>query len=172
MLEIQKGNSSKQSWFNQNRVNEDGSLYLTSSIDPMFIIIPRLVECKNVTESNADGFFVTQADIFNHTANKDLKHLQNNTNFALICDKKQNGDEMYYRLNEELALKWLRLKLDQICDHFASMSDIMIYLRAQVAGFKPTAAEVSVEDKLRLAIGFVSEYLSDDWKAKLATAAG
>jgi len=171
--EIQYAKGEPSSWFINDRVKQDGGLYITTAIDPLFLLISQLdLVRKKKTEKDA-GVFVDDLEIFSRAdcpafkLLKDVKHCD----LSLICDSKKIGEETYFKLNDEKVLSWLQRKVDSICTFISQMDDPLSMIRAQVHGFKSSTVEkITTEQLIGVAIGLLSEYLPHTWMIKLQEA--
>ncbi len=46
LLEIQRASDDPSSWFVDNTVQQDGSIYFTTPVDPLFIFLPLLEDSR------------------------------------------------------------------------------------------------------------------------------
>jgi len=141
------------SWFVDDSIIQDGSLYIWTPIHIVFLLLPSLekvrdqgtfcgidhiVECLNC---GGDAFAVM--DI----VRAQQKKLQD------VCEFKENGGEFYYKLNDDKMKAWLQGRVVRLendlkkkDDAFGSLSDEALHLYS---------------------VGMVSEYLSDAWSETL-----
>ncbi|RUS32993.1 Ydr279p protein family-domain-containing protein [Jimgerdemannia flammicorona] len=124
ILETQKIDpADKRSWFIDDSVQRDGSLYLMTPIDPLFIAIPML-ELARKKSSESPGVFLTLDHLFDNPDNPSVARLATlrglDASLAHVCDIKgrilaSRPTEIaqgmcVYRLNDEKVVTWLRLK--------------------------------------------------------------
>lgn len=141
------------SWFVDDSIIQDGSLYIWTPIHIVFLVLPALekareqgtfcgidhiVECL---DCGSDAFAVM--DI----VRAQQKKLQD------VCEFKENGGELYYKLNDDKMKAWLQRRVVRLendlkkkDDAFGSLSDAALHLYS---------------------VGMVSEYLSDTWSEAL-----
>ncbi|KAI8106715.1 hypothetical protein M9434_001369 [Picochlorum sp. BPE23] len=141
------------SWFVDDSIIQDGSIYIWTPIHIVFLVLPALekareqgtfcgidhiVECL---DCGSDAFAVM--DI----VRAQQKKLQN------VCEFKENGGELYYKLNDDKMKAWLQGRVVRLendlkkkDDAFGSLSDAALHLYS---------------------VGMVSEYLSDTWSEAL-----
>jgi len=159
IFEIQRFKRIPSSYFINEEVKDDGSLFVTTQVDPLFLILRRLDQCRN-RKSDADcGVFVSFAEIF---SDKNYAPLQNAvTQIDLICDEKKLDDILYYRLSDQKLCNWLRHKVDNIAIHFEkNASEAMGLVRAQASGYRSKKNEtVEKSQLLQISCGIMSEYL-------------
>jgi hypothetical protein len=112
VFELIQSSRSHSSWFiNDQHVLPDGSLYLVTPINLIFLFLPSLW-------SQARTDFIPLPKIINDS----LKQLQLDDSFILekldlVCDI--NSDEQLIKLNEEKLISWLRDRIDRLKKHVA-----------------------------------------------------
>ncbi|RUS21437.1 ribonuclease H2, subunit B [Endogone sp. FLAS-F59071] len=124
IMEIQKIDPiDKRSWFIGNSVQEDGSLYFMTPIDPLFIAIPMLDHVRKKT-SESSGVFLTLDQLFDNVDNPSVARLASLQGFdaslAHVCDIKVTQNMRAYRLNDDKAIAWLKLKVSRLSARFGS----------------------------------------------------
>jgi len=159
IFEIQRFKRIPSSYFINEEVKDDGSLFMTTQVDPLFMILRRLDQCRNRKSDLDSGVFVSLTEIF---SDKNYSPLQNAvTQIDLISDEKKLDDVLYYRLNDQKLCNWLRHKVDNIAVHFEkNASEAMGLVRAQASGYRSKKNEtVEITQLLQIACGILSEYL-------------
>ncbi|EGC32622.1 hypothetical protein DICPUDRAFT_57002 [Dictyostelium purpureum] len=152
ILEINKFNSNPSSWFIDNGARNDGSMYIASNIDPLFLLIPFLE--KNKTQNKNEYFEVSSVvndPIYSNLSKITFKDEQ----LKLICDFKDFAGSSLYKLDDEKLLLWLRCKVKNIANHLKD-NDIDIFKTSN-----HVKNVLSWETLYTMSIGFISEYLSD-----------
>uniref|UniRef100_A0A6B2L8U7 Ribonuclease H2 subunit B n=1 Tax=Arcella intermedia TaxID=1963864 RepID=A0A6B2L8U7_9EUKA len=179
ILEIQKVKRNPSSYFIDETVQQDGSLYITTDIDPLYLILPRLQEARRKKNSVDEGFYVDTNEIFLNAESPyhNLKYLKDskNCNLGVLCDVKVSGDNEYYRLNDDKVIEWLKRKVDQIADKIKSYPEIhpLAFSRSQVSGYSSLPNESINNDQLFcLTLGMLSEYLPSDIYSALVKSYG
>ncbi|CAJ0834168.1 17694_t:CDS:2, partial [Entrophospora sp. SA101] len=112
LLEVQCiGCEDQKSWFiDNNIVQKDGRLFIFTSIDPLFILLPILDNCrrKNI---EFQGLFLSPDAIFDHDEFPSVRKLSSINNIYIymnwICDSQ--GCKAY-RLNDMKLISWLKTK--------------------------------------------------------------
>ena len=94
------------------------------------------------------------------------------SSLPLICDTKEVGDTLYYRLSEEKVINWLRYKVEHLCGHLELIPDIATLVRAQASGFRSRGTTVTPTELVKIAIGFLGEYLEPEWITVLESKIG
>jgi len=174
-LQMLNGNLSS-SWFIDNNIHKDGSLYMATPIDPLFMILP-LLELHRKKSAEHAGYFCTLDQILSQTITDinqissfmKIKHL----NLSFICDIKDIGDQQLFRLNDTKVLKWLRCKVENTRTKLSAMA---IVSRAQAKNFirpdKRIIVNNETDEILNGALAFISEYITKPWKDVLYTSYG
>ncbi|PSC68408.1 ribonuclease H2 subunit B [Micractinium conductrix] len=144
------------SWLVGDSVVADGGMYLGTPVDPLLLLMPLLEKARaqqNVFQDLEQ--IVSMAD--SPSAHLLAELLAGSGQLACLCDVKQAGGQTYYRLNDDLVLAWLRLKVDQ----------------AKQWLLESPAAAFSGMDDLGLTAyvsGLLGEYLAQHWQERLAQA--
>jgi len=175
LLEIQCAKNIPSSYFINQRVKNDGSLFITTPIDPLYVLLPRLDQVRNKKEDEGNGVFVDKTQIFFSEEHPNLKFIEKckNCNLGLICDVQGEEPDIYYRLNDTKVIEWLKRKIDQIGEEVAKMPGMMQFIRSQTAKYKSRKDEkLSSNHLLSLSLGFLSEYITSKWNTLLNEAYG
>ncbi|KAK8807407.1 hypothetical protein WA158_004166 [Blastocystis sp. Blastoise] len=98
------------SWFLNETIVKDGSIYLASIIHPLFLAIPYLM--KNLKFVQLDQLLIDKDG-------NEIKLLSKNCQLIktlpAICDVKDLGDDMkFYRINESKLYIWLEKKVNKV----------------------------------------------------------
>jgi len=146
-----------RSWFIGDRIVEDGSLLLSTPVDPTFIILPYLMKAdKNVPLD----------DLLD---DPDFPHFQfiSSLSAGLSNVGQQLGDKdlNVWKYNEESCLDWLARKVKAVS---AVLESQQIDVTGGAASHSITSTGTSVE-YLRYGMGIVCEYLPVDLQEKLAS---
>jgi len=166
-LQVLNGNLNA-SWFIDDRIQKDGSLYMASPIDPLFLLLPLLEKHRKKSNDHA-GYFCTIDQILTQT-DGDINEIAlllyfKHLNLSLICDKKDIGDQELFRLDDTKVLKWLRCKVENTRTKLSSMA---IVSRAQASNFVRPDRQMIVDNEtdeiLNGALAFISEYITKTWK--------
>ncbi|KAN0043020.1 hypothetical protein ACTA71_010653 [Dictyostelium dimigraforme] len=152
ILEINKFNSKPSSWFIDNGVRNDGSMYLSSDIDPLFLLIPFLEKYKSLHKNE----YLEISSIINdpyycNLSKVPFKHSQ----LSLICDSKDIAGSKLYILEDEKLLIWLRCKVKNISNYLKETNTDIFKTSNYVK------KDLSWETLYTMSIGFISEYLSE-----------
>ncbi|GAQ78519.1 ribonuclease H2 subunit B [Klebsormidium nitens] len=145
------------SWFIGESVSEDGSLYLSSPVDPLFIALP-LLEQARMKKGDSPGMFRGLEEMLEVEGFPGYQKLFDvfEKTLDMVCEVREAGDTKYYRLDDFKALAWLCCKVEQ-----ASAA-------LKMKGGK--AFHGLSDDELRTySIGLLSEYLpAATWMKRLS----
>ncbi|XP_057820616.2 uncharacterized protein LOC131033399 [Cryptomeria japonica] len=100
------------SWFLGEYVCEDGSLYVATPIDPIFIVLPLLDQAR-MKKDNEPGKFRSLDEIMfvdGYPGYHHLLPLMHNS-IAVICEVKEVGSLKFYRLDDQKLMAWLCCKV-------------------------------------------------------------
>lgn len=169
--EILSFQDTKGSWFIDNSVQQDGRLLMATVVDPLFLLLPYLLDDKN---SKKHMFMqldqiITDSDF--PQCNRIVQILDHSTT-CQVCDSKGNEDFKVYRYNEEKTLSWLKEKVERTADYL-STSDVSVSSGQCSTYVKSSkATEASREDSVKYAAGLISDYLHPDLSKKLFDSLG
>jgi len=175
IMEIQRLSEQPASWLIDNTVEKDGSIYMCTPIDPLFLLIPLLHLNRKKTEEH-QGYFCEFTQMLSDTNQPGYAHfakLLDTFDLSLICDVNKDLEQPLYRLNDVKVTHWLRAKVEKLRE-LLSQSDHLLHGIAHSATFRLSTSEkkFSEEDILRGALGFVSEYVSSERMTELAISYG
>ncbi|KAI8048965.1 ribonuclease H2, subunit B [Syncephalis plumigaleata] len=149
LLELQQVNppDTPASWFINDTVQQDGSLLLFTPIDPLFILLPMLVQCRRQT-SDSLGVYCSQQDILDSMGDEhgQLMACLPSLVYSLdrICDTQViPGYDKVYRLNDERVIAWLKYKIERIVNRFDSFTTLKNMERTYIAASTPTQSSLS-----------------------------
>ncbi|KAL6052754.1 Ribonuclease H2 subunit B [Balamuthia mandrillaris] len=187
LLELQRLKREEGSWFRDSSIISDGSLYMATPVDPLFLLLPLLEKNRKQSAENV-GYYCTLEQILVEDnkvpAYQHLLRFPNlTTALSAICIVKEVSDLVLYCLNDEQVIGWLKCKMERL---ERELSGTMFYERvtrtlsggSRAAHYVPrrgTDAPTSEREKGQIrmaAIGFLSEYLSAAWTTKLYQAYG
>lgn len=144
LLEVQRFRGSHSSYFIDDYVAQDGSLYLATPFDPLLLLLPILEGQKMFQDLET---LLESVEHASGLAPLIQPHL------GCVCDVKEAGGQHYYRLNNDRALIWLKCKL----------SNTMAALRSNHTSFSVMAES----DLLLYSAGLLGDYLNDSWTQQL-----
>eukprot|EP00941_MAST-03F_sp_MAST-3F-sp1_P004049 g4049.t1 len=177
------------SWFVGNTVTSEGSIYVCTRIDPLFLLLS-LFEC-----SRENGKYFTPLDqIFDSNFEEVISC--ESLRPSLICDVNEvlGPEQPLYRLNEVKALAWLQRKVARVASELSIMAardEKDLQTLNGIAGIVSTfhtgndapytvvkKEETNQENNdlspefYRSSFALVAEYLSTAWATKLYEALG
>jgi len=179
ILEIQACKGEASSWFIDESVSKDGYLYIATPVDPLFLLLPRLMELRKKTDEN-DGVFVQIEQIVQDPSCKGFEYFcdefLDNVDVSIICDMKQTPTVTAIRLNDAKVLDWLKAKVISAHDALASSSKLKKLAQpdsvdAVAPTFRQTSEDVEAKDKrdfVTSAVALISEYINKSLSDQLA----
>ncbi|KFH72551.1 hypothetical protein MVEG_02840 [Podila verticillata NRRL 6337] len=155
-----------RSWFVGETIQSDGSLYMITPLDPIFMFIPILEIVRQQTSGSAGRFMVVD-DIFENDQYTSLRHLTQLHSveklLAQICEVR-DGSLKTFRMDDERVMAWLKKKMDHLEANFESIPalvDSITYSESLPSGCRK---ETITQSSLKL----VCAYLSEDWATRLS----
>ena len=167
------------SWFVDQTVQKDGTLFVASRVDPLFFLLPLLA--KNGTRFSPLGQVVTPQ----------LHAACTETRARAICEvnDKLGADMVLFKIDEEKVMGWLQRKVERLQRVLASR-EMKVRLEcasgAAAADFQSLEAadsarahedqkaegcegptDVALKEQLLTAVQLVCEYLDQGWSDKL-----
>uniref|UniRef100_A0A1D1YJ70 Ribonuclease H2 subunit B n=1 Tax=Anthurium amnicola TaxID=1678845 RepID=A0A1D1YJ70_9ARAE len=102
---------SYNSWFLGDLVCEDGGIYMTTPIDPIFILLPIFEEAR-MKRGNDHGMFRELDEILFVDGYPGYRHLLSiaKDSMELVCEVKEIGSSKFFRLDDSKVLAWLCCK--------------------------------------------------------------
>lgn len=176
------------------RVQQDGSLFVATPLDPLFLLLPPLRQLTQPAQSNrresSAGLYRPMSELSSEAGSEEATAALEATALALpdllqrlraICDVNDKYDEPMVRLNEVKLSAWLQRKVEALRTHLASDSNAAKLAARRVAdahtsqfdelGAAPSAAPPA-DNLLLIAVALVSEYLDAHTQSTLCTACG
>ena len=197
LLEINKfseGEGEARSWLiaGAERVQQDGSLFVATKLDPLFLLLPRL---RKLRGTNSPGYFKPMSELADGCEDEHEAAAFEATVLALpesallarvrvVCDVNDKYDEPMLRLNNVKLLAWLRRKTEAVQWRLTFDSKLakLAAQKAQathssqfdaVAGIDESpSASAGESDVLLASVALVSEYLEPEVQATLGAAFG
>ncbi|GAB2222928.1 hypothetical protein Drorol1_Dr00017060 [Drosera rotundifolia] len=142
------------SWFLGDYVCEDGGLYLSTPIDPLFILLPIFDDARS-KKGEDPGKFRQMEEIIFVEGRPGYRHLLSvvEKHIPLVCDVKEVGSMKFFRLNDTKVLSWLCIKVNRVIDSLLKLSN--------------NYAAQDEKQTLCDAVSIVGEYLKDETWLKL-----
>lgn len=153
---------SKRSWFIDETVQSDGKMYLSTPIDPIFLVLPYLKKHCSLNAMPLDQLL--HDPDFPQTER--LLKSSGLSYLSLIADRKGDESLQAFKYNEEKTLAWLKKKVERVADILKQKNIHVTGGGAISANFVKSTSD-SPESYLKYAHGIVSEYLVDDLSLKL-----
>lgn len=152
----------KRSWFIDNNVKSDGKLYLSTSIDPIFLVLPYLRKSQLAQPLEQCLWDEDFPETYRLAQCENLK-------LGLVADCKGDKSLQAFKFNEDKSLKWLKEKVEKVA-RLLEQKGVHVSQGAMSATYvKSTKYEIGTETEyLKYAHGIVSEYLAEDLSQKLA----
>ena len=161
------------SWLLKDEIQEDGTLYFCTPVDPLFLLLPVL--SANSTRFQPLDQIVPGVESPNITLVLNCAKLS----LSNICDVKDKygPDMILYKLNTEKTLKWLEAKVSSVMESLTkdpcllssiSSSSIVTKFNAGSSANLASSTGASSHKLKVLGFGFVKEYLSEQWEKKLS----
>ena len=156
-----RANTTYSAWFGPgDAIVRDGNLYIFTPVHINFLILPALRKIQKENPANYCGLdhvvesmecdqlaFGILLDV--------LKHPSQVARIKAICDVKENGGDVFVKLNDEKLVAWLKLRVELVSAK----------IREQDTSFDAFAEKS--EEMTRYGIGVVSEYIADDVEERL-----
>ncbi|GAB0088359.1 hypothetical protein DMENIID0001_027630 [Sergentomyia squamirostris] len=154
-----------RSWFIDQSIQADGNVYMTTQIDPIFLILPYLVETCSEMASPMDTFLVDQEfpDIFR------LQKIITEKQLSKVSDEKGSGVVKGYKFNEAKTLEWLAQKCQKVSKVLKDKKMFVGQGAISATFISPDDVNQTDDDKeyLTYAFNIVSDYISEDLSALL-----
>ncbi|XP_014240195.1 ribonuclease H2 subunit B [Cimex lectularius] len=152
----------KRSLFINNSISSNGNFYISTPIDPLFIILPYFEKEKRCCPLDQLVYDEEFPSIELLLKSSGIKFIQQ------IADKR--GDETLntYIYNEEKTLKWLSKKVDRIVSALKGQGYQVCSNITSSANFVKSENGEDEESYIRYAFGMLSDYLSESLSGKLA----
>ena len=201
LLEIQRFSESEKgelrSWLlaGAERVQQDGSLFVATPLDPLFLLLPRLRVLRGSTSENGRGYFRPMSELSSTGGGDEEEQAFEATVLAMpeplllkrlraICDVNDKYDEPMLRLNDAKVEAWLRRKAEalkaaldadatlkaaaakRVADAHTSQFDDIVGVDGPVA----SATDAKAGGGAATAVALVAEYLEPLWQARLCEA--
>ncbi|KAF9937880.1 Ribonuclease H2 subunit B [Mortierella alpina] len=168
LYELQASDSEGlRSWFIEDTIQSDGSLYLITPMDPVFMFIPILDIMRQKTQ-NTEGRFLILEDIFEsdqYASLRQLTQLQHiERDLRLVCEVRDSSALKTFRLDDAKVMSWLKRKVDALVNKF----EMVPALRNSIAYTEALPEACRSEAITQASLRIVSAYLSDSWATELS----
>ncbi|KAL5476013.1 hypothetical protein EMCRGX_G025910 [Ephydatia muelleri] len=168
IAEVNKLSDDPRSWFIGSSVQTDGSLYLCTTVDPLFLALPSLLTAVKI------GKFTTLDAIFEDTLLKVLEKCVQTDQWEHVCDVKTIADDIkVYRYSTGRTLKWLQHKIG-ILSRVLKEKAIYVGSGSQSSSFIKSKKQIesAANDYAVYACGLVCDYLPTELASQLRQSIG
>uniref|UniRef100_A0A0D3DF62 CTP synthase n=2 Tax=Brassica oleracea var. oleracea TaxID=109376 RepID=A0A0D3DF62_BRAOL len=112
LQEIQWFKQSYGSWFLGDYISQDGSLYMATPVDPVFILLPIFDEAR-MKKGEDPGKFRQLDEILFVEGYPEYQHLLPlaEKSMEIVCQTQEVGSMKFYRLDNSKVLAWLTCKV-------------------------------------------------------------
>uniref|UniRef100_A0A182SMD0 Ribonuclease H2 subunit B n=1 Tax=Anopheles maculatus TaxID=74869 RepID=A0A182SMD0_9DIPT len=168
LYEVNCFNEQHRSWFINESVCSNGKIFLPTVVDPLFLVLPYLVENCSERAIPLDQILVD--DKFPHTSS--LTDVLSPSRLSLVADEKRAGDIRAFKYNETKALEWLVSKCHRVRKAIGMQEGPAARSLNYIKEEKENETEEDEKSTLHTAFGIVADYLSLEFGRKLSTALG
>ncbi|KAH9509023.1 Ribonuclease H2 subunit B [Bulinus truncatus] len=155
-----------RSWFIGNSVLSNGQMYITTPLDPLFLILPYLINC-----AEKKRFMTLEQIVLDEEFPESHKLLTccNADQLELVTDWKDIDDDVrVYKYCKEKTLSWLKRKTEAVAEALEMKKIQVNSSKSHSSIFVPSGnMKISKESYLLYAHGIVSDYLTLDMEAEL-----
>lgn len=144
------------SWFIEESVSDDGSLFILTICDPLFFILPYADQVQ--------GKFCPIEDLLMDENYADAQYLSkccSSEELGNIFDSKESSGYKVFSYSKRKTLHWLQQKTKHLAKKLSSQ-DIDLSDGSRAASLKSTDFSKCEEKCLQYSCHLVSEYLSDE----------
>ncbi|XP_019415483.1 PREDICTED: ribonuclease H2 subunit B [Lupinus angustifolius] len=137
------------SWFLGDYVNEDGRLYLSTPVDPVFLMLPTFEEARMKKGDDPGKFRQLDEILFidGYPGYQQLMSIVENY-MQVVCEVKEMGSLKFFRLDDSKVLRWLCYKVCQ--------------LKQTLSKLDKNYAAQEEKDALVDAVSILGEYLKEE----------
>lgn len=160
-----------RSWFVEETVLSDGTLHVTTPVDPVFLMLPYLMKAAK------NGKFMPLEQIIEDEEFPESHRLCNCQGVQWlhqVADVKGSDDLHVYRYSEEKTLSWLTSKVKRLGrvlqEHQINTSSTGSHVVTYLRSIKSTGS--SDDEALSYAFGMISDYISPDLSTVLKESLG
>lgn len=137
------------SWFLGDCVCEDGSLYISTPVDPIFIFLPIFAGAR-LKKGTDLGMFRQLDEILYVEEYPGYQHLMSmaEDSMQLVCEVKEFGSSKFFKLDDSKVLSWLCCKVLQ--------------LKTSLAKLDKNYAIQDEKETLKEIVSILGEYVKDE----------
>ncbi|KAK6633233.1 hypothetical protein RUM44_003834 [Polyplax serrata] len=162
--------SENRSWFVNDSVRENGKLYVSTPLDPLFLILPYLKKSKEELKVlPAEDLIIDEK--YPETCR--LLKSSGFLNLHLLADRKGPEDLNAWMYNEEKVLNWLSKKTEKVANVLQEKQNKQeTSSKLQFGKIIEKESHTGKDLFMEMAYNIISEYLTDDLSLKLQTTLG
>ncbi|XP_053676872.1 ribonuclease H2 subunit B [Anopheles nili] len=169
LYELNCFNEQHRSWFINETVCSNGKIFMPTPVDPLFLVLPYLVE--NCCERAVPLDQILVDDSFPSIVR--LTDTLSPTRLSLVADKKSAGKIVAYKYNEQKTVEWLVAKCHRLKGSISKQETPSVrslnYIKEEKENEKDEADD---HGAVQTAFGIVSDYISLELIKKLSVALG
>ncbi|XP_065887767.1 ribonuclease H2 subunit B-like [Dysidea avara] len=169
ICEIIKYSEDPHSWFIGDTVQKDGSLYMCTPVDPLFLLLPYLMK-------SGKGHYVLLNQMLEDPDYPHVSKLESyidDSQLANICDITTSSvvtAGTLYRFNEEKTMKWLQKKIERLVTVLQEEQvDVGGSSKSSLLKRSNSQRNFNAVDRVNYATTMVSTYLPPMLSAKLTS---
>ncbi|XP_069745829.1 ribonuclease H2 subunit B isoform X2 [Narcine bancroftii] len=167
VYEVKAFDEDYHSWFIGQSVQRDGRLLFVTPLDPLFLVLPYLINASEKQGKFEPVNQVIKDEDFPGCASV-LKCPRTLQSIHHITDEKEMGDRKFYKYNRKKTLVWLKKKAEQTIKALkATGLSVGGGVQSSMLMRSKPVTEATEEDYLRYAHGLLSDYIPMDLSVEL-----
>ncbi|KAK6195811.1 hypothetical protein SNE40_001164 [Patella caerulea] len=169
VYEIIKYKEEFRSWLIGESVQKDGGIILTTQIDPVFLVLPYLIQQDKCSKyMTLDQIVIDDK----YTECRRLPDCNGLNELTQVADVKGENDFKGYRYNKDKTLSWLKAKVDNLTDGIIEKGIQVI--KSQSAMYVKSNKEEKLDRDayVKYSYGMISDYLPLQISQELKTYLG
>uniref|UniRef100_A0A182PPM4 Ribonuclease H2 subunit B n=1 Tax=Anopheles epiroticus TaxID=199890 RepID=A0A182PPM4_9DIPT len=168
LYEVNCFNEQHRSWFINESVCSNGKIFLPTPIDPLFLVLPYLVEHCSERAVPLDQILIDEK----FPSISILAEALPSARLALIADEKRASSILAYKYNETKTLEWLVGKCHRLGKVLGKQDGPAAQSLNYIKEEKENETDEDEKGTLHTALGIVGDYLSLEFGRKLSVALG
>uniref|UniRef100_A0A182JRD5 Ribonuclease H2 subunit B n=1 Tax=Anopheles christyi TaxID=43041 RepID=A0A182JRD5_9DIPT len=168
LYEVNCFNEQHRSWFINESVCSNGKIFLPTPIDPLFLVLPYLVEHCSERAVPLDQILIDNK--FPSTSH--LAEVLPLGRLSLVADEKRAGSILAFKYNEKKALEWLASKCHRLSKVIGRDEGPSARSLNYIKEEKENETDDDEKSTLHTALGIVGDYLSLEFGRKLSVGLG
>ncbi|KAK3583662.1 hypothetical protein CHS0354_021403 [Potamilus streckersoni] len=164
IYEVTQFKEENRSWFIGNYVQQDGSLFITTPVDPVFLVLPYFIKMEKTNR------YMTAEQIIYDDEFSETSRLCNTSQVSDLHQVSQTkgSDSLYaYKFDKEKTLSWLKIKTERVAEVLEEKKISVCGAHSATFVRSKKFATGSKDEYLRYAHGMISEYLPQDLSSDL-----